>query len=38
MAMPVPGVVLPAVSLTMATAVRHHEENWKDLPGSFLIK
>lgn len=38
MAMPVPGMVLPAISRTTATVVRQHDEDWKDLPKSFLIK
>lgn len=37
-AMPVPGMVLPATSRTTATVVRQHDEDRKDLPKSFLIK
>ena len=38
MAMPVPGMVLPAISWTTATVVRLHDEDQKDLPKSFLIE
>lgn len=37
MAMPVAGMVLPAISWTMATVVRLHDED-QDLPKSFLIR